>query len=46
LWFEASQGKSLTQDPILKKPFTKRGAGGVARGKGPEFKPQFSQKIK
>jgi hypothetical protein len=31
------------QDPILKKPFTKR-AGGVAQGVGPEFKPQYLKK--
>jgi hypothetical protein len=25
----------------LEKPFTKIGAGGVAQGAGPEFKPQY-----
>jgi hypothetical protein len=28
-----------SQDPISKKPITKKG-GGVAQGEGPEFKPQ------
>jgi hypothetical protein len=32
------------QDPISKKPITKKGAGGVARGVAPEFKPK-SRKI-
>jgi hypothetical protein len=32
-----------SQDPILKKPFTKR-AGVVAQGIGPEFKPQYLKK--
>jgi hypothetical protein len=26
-----------SQNPILKKPFTKKGLGGVAQGVGPEF---------
>jgi hypothetical protein len=34
-----------SQDPILKKPITKR-AGGVAQGVGPEFKPQYHKKKK
>jgi hypothetical protein len=29
-----------SRDPILKKPIPKR-AGGVDRGIGPEFKPQY-----
>jgi hypothetical protein len=29
-----------SQDPISKKPITKKRAGGVAEGVGPEFKPQ------
>jgi hypothetical protein len=41
LWFKASLGK---QDPILKKPNTKKRAGGVAQGIGPEFKPQYCKK--
>jgi hypothetical protein len=28
----------------LKKPFTKKGAGGVAHGVGPEFKPKYHKK--
>jgi hypothetical protein len=28
----------------LKKPFTKKKAGGVAQGEGPEFEPQFHKK--
>jgi hypothetical protein len=28
-------------DPILKKPITKKRAGGVAQGVGHEFKPQY-----
>jgi hypothetical protein len=33
------------QDPILKKPITKKwGAGGVAQGTGPEFNPQYCKK--
>jgi hypothetical protein len=28
-----------SRDPILKKPFTKKRAGGVTQGEGPEFKP-------
>jgi hypothetical protein len=31
--------------PYLKKPSQKR-AGGVAQGKGPEFKPQYRKKKK
>jgi hypothetical protein len=34
-----------SQDPISKKPITKR-AGGVAQGVGPQFKPQYCQKKK
>jgi hypothetical protein len=30
-----------SRDPLLKKPFTKKKAGGVAQGEGPEFKPQY-----
>jgi hypothetical protein len=33
------------QDPISKKPNTKR-AGGMAQGVGPEFKPQYCKKKK
>jgi hypothetical protein len=32
--------------PYLKKPFTKKRAGGVAQGVGPEFKPQYCKKKK
>jgi hypothetical protein len=32
-----------SQDPISKKPSTKR-AGGVAQGIGPEFKPWYCKK--
>jgi hypothetical protein len=39
-----AQANSL-QDPISKKPFTKR-AVGVAQGVGPEFKPQSTKKKK
>jgi hypothetical protein len=45
LQFEASPGKIVPQDPISKKTFTQR-AGGVAQGKGPEFKPQYCKKKK
>jgi hypothetical protein len=31
-------------DPISKKPITKKRAGGVAQGVGPEFKPQYHGK--
>jgi hypothetical protein len=31
---------------ILRKPFTKKRAGGVAQGVGPEFKPQYCKKKK
>jgi hypothetical protein len=34
-----------SQDPILKKPITKK-AGGVAQGKGPEFKLQYHKNKK
>jgi hypothetical protein len=34
-----------SQDPILKKPYTKR-AGGVAQGESPEFKPQYHKQNK
>jgi hypothetical protein len=30
--------------PYLKKPYHKNTAGGVAQGKGPEFKPQYRKK--
>jgi hypothetical protein len=33
-----------SQDPILKNPFTKKGAGEMAQSVGPEFKPQYPQK--
>jgi hypothetical protein len=33
-------------DPILKKPFTKKGAGRVVQGVGPKFKPQNHKKKK
>jgi hypothetical protein len=33
-------------DPILKTPITQKGAGGVAQGVGPEFKPQYRKKKK
>jgi hypothetical protein len=33
-------------DPILKNLVTKNWAGGVAQGKGPEFKPQNQKKKK
>jgi hypothetical protein len=32
--------------PYLEKPHHKKRAGGVARGIGPEFKPQYSKKKK
>jgi hypothetical protein len=34
------------RDPISKKPFTKKRAGGVAQGIDPEFKPQYWRKKK
>jgi hypothetical protein len=33
-----------SEDPILKNPFTKKGAGGVAQSVGPEFKSQYHKK--
>jgi hypothetical protein len=40
-------GQNRSRDPISKKPFTKKGAGRVAQGEGPEFKPQYCKnKIK
>jgi hypothetical protein len=41
--FEASQGKQSR--PYLKKK-SQKGAGGVAQGIGPEFKPQHSKEKK
>jgi hypothetical protein len=43
---QQDQGSKPTQanslrDPILKNPITKKRAGGVAQGIGPEFKPQL-----
>jgi hypothetical protein len=38
-----AQANSL-RDPILKTPITKKQAGGVAQGEGPEFKPQYRKK--
>jgi hypothetical protein len=35
-----------SQDPVSKKPITKKRAGGVAQGGGPEFKPQYHEKKK
>jgi hypothetical protein len=39
-------GKKKSARPYLKKAFIKNRAGGVAQGKGPEFKPQYCQKKK
>jgi hypothetical protein len=36
--------ENSSQNPILKKPFTKR-ASGVAQGAGPEFKTPVPQKV-
>jgi hypothetical protein len=33
-----------SRDPVSKKPITKKRAGGVAQGVGPEFKPHYHQK--
>jgi hypothetical protein len=38
--------QTLKKRPYLKKPFTKKRAGGVAQGEGPEFKPQYHEKKK
>jgi hypothetical protein len=35
-----------SQDPILKKPITKKWAGGVPHDLGPEFKSQYCKKKK
>jgi hypothetical protein len=35
-----------SRDPISKKPFTKKKAGGVAKSEGPEFNPQYHKKKK
>jgi hypothetical protein len=40
LRFEAIQAKS-SRDPISKNPITKKRAGRVAQGVGPEFKPKY-----
>jgi hypothetical protein len=39
-------GENRLWDPILNNPITKNWAGGVAQGKGPEFKPQYSKRKK
>jgi cell division septation protein DedD len=36
----------VCKTPISKKPFTKKRAGGVAQGIGPEFKPQYCKNKK
>jgi hypothetical protein len=38
-------GKNTSQDPIKKKNYHKKRAGGVAQGVVPEFKPQYHKKI-
>jgi hypothetical protein len=38
--------KTLSQKKKKNKPSQKIGAGGVAQGVGPEFKPQYSKKNK
>jgi hypothetical protein len=38
-------GKIVLRDPISKKTFHKKRAGGVAQGVGPDFKPQYCKKI-
>jgi hypothetical protein len=43
--FKASRGKQFTR-PYLEKNHHKKGAGGVAQGVGPEFKPQYHKKTK
>jgi hypothetical protein len=43
--FEAS-GANSSLDPISKIANTKKRAGGVAQGVGPEFKPQYHKKKK
>jgi hypothetical protein len=43
--WKSAQENSLG-DPILKKKITKKSAGGVAQGIGPEFKPQYSKEKK
>jgi hypothetical protein len=40
---QCQPGQIVLQDPISKNPSQKR-AGGVAQGKGPEFKPQYCKK--
>jgi hypothetical protein len=39
---QSQPGQIVLQDPILKNPSQKK-AGGVAKGVGPEFKPQYSR---
>jgi hypothetical protein len=39
-------GTDGSPDPILKKLITKKRAGGVSQGGGPEFKLQYQQKEK
>jgi hypothetical protein len=38
--------KNSSQDPISKTLFTKKGAGGVIQGVGPEFNPRYCKKKK
>jgi hypothetical protein len=45
LWFEASMDKYFMRPYLKKNPSQKR-AGGVAQGKGLEFKPQYCKKTK
>jgi hypothetical protein len=46
LWFEGSLGKQFVRTYLEKNPSQKKGAGRVARGVGPEFKPQYRKKKK
>jgi hypothetical protein len=41
-----SQPGQTVHETYLEKPFTKKRAGGVTQGVGPEFKPQYHKKKK
>jgi hypothetical protein len=40
------QPRQIVQETLSRKNSSQKRAGGVARGVGPEFKPQYHKKIK
>jgi hypothetical protein len=46
LWFKPSPGQIVYETLSQKKPITKKSAGGVAQGVGPEFKSRYHRKKK